>query len=82
MENVLKNKSDLKKIFKEVVIKCLEEAKDVIEKGITEENIERLNSYHKTLKRKLAAIKTLEDEIIELETDPNIIETAITLSES
>ena len=82
MENVLKNKSDLKKIFKEVVIKCLEEAKDVIEKGITEENIERLNSYHKTLKRKLAAIKTLEDEIIELETDSNIIETAITLFES
>ena len=82
MENVLKNKFDLKKIFKEVEIKCLEEAKDVIEKGITKENIERLNSYHKTLKRKLAAIKTLEDEIIELETDPNIIETAITLFES
>ena len=34
MENAMKKKFDLRKIFKEVV-KCLEEAKDVTEKEVT-----------------------------------------------
>ena len=36
-----------------------------------------LNSYHKTLKKKLSAIKTLEDEICELKTDVTVIEAVI-----
>ena len=47
---------------------------------ITEENIQMLNSYQETLKRKINAVKTLEDEIVDLEDDPNIMENI--LSES
>ena len=77
MENALKKKFDLRKIFKEVVAKCLEEAKDVMEKEVTEARLDMLNSYHKTLKKKLSAIKTLEDEICELETDITVNEAVI-----
>ena len=40
MENALKKKFDLRKIFKEVVVKCLEEANNVKEKEITEERLD------------------------------------------
>ena len=46
MENALKKKFNLRKIFKEVVGKCLEEAKDVMEKEVTEERLDMLNSYY------------------------------------
>ena len=77
MENALKKKFDLRKIFKEVVVKCLEEAKGVMEKEVTEARLDMLNSYHETLKKKLSAIKTLEDEICELKTDVTVIEAVI-----
>ena len=73
IENALKKKFNLRKIFKEIVGKCLE-AKDIMEKEVTEERLEMLNSYYETLKRKPSAIKTLEDEICELETDVTVIE--------
>ena len=77
MENALKKKFNLRKIFKEVVGKCLEEAKDVMEKEVTEERLDMLNSYYETLKKKRSAIKTLEDDICELETDVTVIEAVI-----
>ena len=46
----------------------------------TNETIEILSSYQDTLKRKINAAKTLEDEILELENDPAILEAI--LSES
>ena len=61
VQNALKKKFDLRKMFKEVVVKCLEEAKDVMEKEVTEERLDMLNSYYKTLKKKLS-----EDEITKL----------------
>ena len=69
-----------KVLFKGVVVKCLEEAKDVMEKESTEERLDMLNSYHEGLKKKLSAIKTLEDEICELETDVTLIEAVISES--
>ena len=75
MENTRKKKFDLREIFKEVVVKCLEEAKDVLEKEVTENRLNVLNSYHETLRKK--TIKTIEDEIFELETDVTVIEAVI-----
>ena len=66
--------------FKEVVVKCLEEGKYVMEKECMEERLDMLNSYHESLKKKLSAIKTLEDEICELETDVTLIEPVISES--
>ena len=62
-ENALKKKFDWRKIFKEVAFKCLEEAKDIMEKEVTEERLDMLNSDHEILKKKLSAIKILEDQI-------------------
>ena len=59
MENALKKKFNLRKIFKEVVGKCLEEAKGVMEKEVTEERLDMLNSYYETLKKKLIDESTL-----------------------
>ena len=76
-EEALKKKLDLRKIFKDVVVKCLEQARDAMdsmEQEVVEERLDMLNSYHKTLKKKLSAMKTLEDEICELETDVTVIE--------
>ena len=77
MENALKKKFDLRKNFKEVVVKSLEEEKDVMEKEVTKERLDMLNCYHETLKKKLLAIKTLEDETCEIETDATVIEAVI-----
>ena len=54
-----------------------QEAKDVTEKEVTEERLVTSNSYHETLKKKRSAIKTLEDEICELQTDAAVIEAVI-----
>ena len=77
IENALKKKFDLRKIFKDVVVKCLEEARDAMEQEVTEERLDMLTSYHETLKKKLSAIKTLQDEICKLETDVNVIEAVV-----
>ena len=53
-----------------------QEAKDVTEKEVTEERLVMSNSYHETLKKR-SAIKTLEDEICELQTDATVIEAVI-----
>ena len=60
MENALKKKFDLRKIFKDVVVKCLEEARDAMEQEVTEERLDMLTSYHETSPRilELSAIKT------------------------
>ena len=48
-----------------------------MEREVTEARLDRLNSYHETLNNKLSAIKTLEDEICELETDVTVIDAVI-----
>ena len=60
MENALKKTFDLRKIFKDVVVKCLEEARDAMEQEVTEERLDMLTSYHETSPRilELSAIKT------------------------
>ena len=81
MAEVLKKKFNIRKILKDVVEKCITEADNITKQdGITEENIEMLNSYQETIKRKINAVKTLEDEILDLEDDPNAMENI--LSES
>ena len=77
MENALKKKFVLQKTFKDVVVKCLEEARDTMEQEVTEERLDMLTSYHKTLKKKLSAIKTLEDVICKIETDVTVTEAVI-----
>ena len=59
MEIALKKKFNLRKIFEEVLVKYLEEAKNVMEKEVTEARLDMLNSYHETLKKKLSATKNL-----------------------
>ena len=44
----------------------------------TNEIIGILSSYQDTLKHKINAIKTLEDEILQLEDDPGTIEAIVT----
>ena len=46
----------------------------------TNETIEMLSSYQDTLKRKVNAVKTLEEEILELEDDPATTEAILTES--
>ena len=48
-----------------------------MEKEVTEARLDMLNSYHETLKKKLSAIKTLEDEICELGIDVTVIDDVI-----
>ena len=59
-----KEKINLGQIFTEVVIKCLNKVKDIIEEKITEKNVEMLNLYQDILKRKLTIAKIVENEII------------------
>ena len=59
MEIALKKKFNLRKVFEEVLVKYLEEAKNVMEKEVTEARLDMLNSYHETLKKKLSATKNL-----------------------
>ena len=63
----LQKKHKIRDALKNVIYQSLNEALQLIEKYETEENVEKLNSYRETLKRKIGAVKTLEDEIIELE---------------
>ena len=65
----LQKKHKIRDALKNVIYQSLNEALQLIEKEETEENVEKLNSYRETLKRKIGAVKTLEDEIIELEED-------------
>ena len=51
-----------------------------MEKEVTEARLDILNSYHETLKKKLSAIKTLEDEICEVKTDVTVTEAVISES--
>ena len=48
-----------------------------MEREVTEARLDMLNSYHETLNNKLSAIRTLEDEICELETDVTVIDAVI-----
>ena len=62
MENALKKKFNLRKIFKEVVGTCLEEAKDIMEKEVTEERLDMLNSYYE--RRRTNRQPSFEEETV------------------
>ena len=75
-ENINK-KYKVGKVLKEVVEKLFKQAEASIEKN-PEENIqENIQSVAEVLKKKIAAIKTLEDEIVDLETNTEHIEQII-----
>ena len=66
--------------MKNTIATTLQEAQGYLDEDATNETIEILSSYQDTLKRKINAVKTLEDEILELENDPAIIEAILTES--
>ena len=55
----------------------LDDATTIIREDSTEDKAEMLYSYQETWKKKIAAIKTLEEEIIDLKNDTAIIEAFI-----
>ena len=75
-ENV-NNKYKVRKVLKEVVEKFLKQAEVSIENKTEENILENIQSVVELLKKKIAAIKTLEDEIVDLETNAEHIEQVI-----
>ena len=80
MVDALVKKINVRKILKNIVATTLQEAQGYLNEDATNESIEILSSYQDKLKRKINAVKTLEDEILELENDPAIIEATLTES--
>ena len=66
--------------MKNTIATTLQKAQGYLDEDATNETIEIFSSYQDTLKRKINAVKTLEDEILELENDPAIIEAILTES--
>ena len=66
--------------MKNTIATTLQKAQGCLDEDATNETIEIFSSYQDTLKRKINAVKTLEDEILELENDPAIIEAILTES--
>ena len=80
MADVLAKKVNVRKVLKNIIATTLQEAQGYLNEGATYETIEILSSHQHTLKRKINAIKTLEDETLELENDPTIVEAILTES--
>ena len=80
MADALAKKVNVRKVLKNVIATTLQEAQGYLNEDATNETIEILSSYQDTLKRKINAVKTLEDKILELENDPAIIEAILTES--
>ena len=66
--------------MKNTIATTLQKAQGYLDEDATNETIEIFSSYQDTLKRKINAVKTLEDEILELENDPAVIEAILTES--
>ena len=79
MAEIIRKKQKIRDVLKNVVEKAFLEAEDIT-KNEDETRLEIINSYYETLKRKLAAIKKIEEEIVDASDDENIIE--IILNES
>ena len=80
MADVLAKKVNVRKVLKNIIATTLQEAQGYLNEGATYETMEILSSHQHTLKRKINAIKTLEDETLELENDPTIVEAILTES--
>ena len=63
MAEIKRKKQKIREVLKNVVEKAFLEAEDII-KNEDETKLETINSYYKTLKQKLAVIKTIEEEIV------------------
>ena len=75
----MKKKFNVWKVLKTVVESSFKEADNLL-KNYDEQTLKTLRSFQEVLKRELAAIKTLEDEIISIIDNPAEIEQIITQS--
>ena len=80
MADAVAKKVNVKIVMKNIIATTLQEAQSYLNEDATNETIEILSSYQDTLKRKINAVKTLEDEILELENNPAVIEAILTES--
>ena len=80
MADALAKKVNVRKVLKNTIATTLQEAQGYLNEDATNETIEILSSYQDTLKRKISAVKALEDEILLLENDPAITEAGLTES--
>ena len=73
-------KESVRKVLNNIIATTFQEAQGYLNEDATNTNetIEILSSYQETLKRKINAAKTLEDQILELEYDPATIEAILT----
>ena len=69
MAEARQKKYNLRKIFNQFVEISLDEDTTITYQDSTEDIAERLYSYQETLKKNIAAIKTLDKEIIDLKND-------------
>ena len=80
MVDALAKKVNVRTVLKNIIATTFEEAQGYLNKDATNKTIEILSSYQDTLKLKINAVKTLENEILEVENYPAIIEAILTKS--
>ena len=78
MDDALAWKVNVRKVLKNIIATTLQEAQGYLNEDATNETLEILPFHQDKLKRKINAVKTLEDEILELENDPARIEAILT----
>ena len=78
MDDALAWKVNVRKVLKNIIATTLQEAQGYLNEDATNETLEILSFHQDKLKRKINAVKTLEDEILELENDPARIEAILT----
>ena len=78
MADALAWKANVRKVLKNIIATTLHEAQGYLNEDATSETLEILSFYQDKLKRKINAVKTLEDEILELENESAIIEAILT----
>ena len=80
MDDALAWKKNVRKVLKKIIATTLQEAQGYLNEDATNETLEILSFHQDKLKRKINAVKTLEDEILELENDPALTEAILTES--
>ena len=77
-EEVLKKKHDVRKILKFVIDNSTKEVESLMKENVNEESIETLKTLLEVLRRKVAAVKTLEEEILSIFKNSEDMEEIIT----
>ena len=77
-EEKINKKYGIRKILKEVIENELKNAKVIMKDEVDDLKYEKLKYIAEVLKRKTATRKTLEEEIVELETNTENIEGTLT----